>query len=374
MPDFFPTPNLPQGLAEETIRLAAARGEASPWVALARAAGTVGQGIAAKRAQGGPMLTPDQAAAIGLPSMVPGAPLPGGAQGPVQPRPLSDVFPKGVPMSLAENILQRKTQADSAREATSRIIGAAGIKAGAEQEKINIPVTDTTRALFQKAGLPLSEDTKTVRHEDYDAALKQVLGQQTAASREKAAGTRAGMAIENQWQKFSKDADVAQASSRTLVGTAATINARADRALQSLKAKELTNEQAAGIAADIAGILKGATPDEQAMKEQGYGTLYSRAQSLVQYVTGKPQDSVPEPIKKKLKETILELKKVDNQILKNHADSLRTKYAPLFKSDSKRAEEIYGGVMKTTRGVGEESSKAPHEMSNEELLQALNAQ
>lgn len=366
MPEFLPTPQLPQGLAEETSRLIAAR--VNPWVTLAQ---SVAQGYSASRQRQAehPVLTPDQAAALGLPSTVPGAVGADGKPGP--DRPLADVFPKGVPMSLAENMLQRKTQADAAREATARMLGAAGIKAGAETEKLTIPVTDTTRALFQKAGLPLDQNAQTVRHEDYEAALKHVLGAQTAAGKKDAAAAKAATGLETQWQKFAKDADVAQASSRTLIGTAGSINARADRALQSLKSKTLTNEQAAGIAADIAGILKGATPDEQAMKEQGYGTLYGRAAGLVQYVSGNPQDAVPDAIKKKLKDTILELKKVDNRILQDHADSLKSKYAPLFKADPKRAGDIQGGVMKTTRGVAEEAAKAPHEMSNEELLEAL---
>jgi hypothetical protein len=370
VPDFLPTPQMPQGLAEETLRLAAARGENNPWVALAKSAGQIanaaGQAELDRRAKAATMLTPDQSKAIGINTTVPG-PMPPGAQGPGQP---INAFPKGVPMSLAENMLQRKTQEDIARETTSRALGAAGVKATAEQDKLNIPVTDTTKALFTQAGLPLSDDAKTVRHEDYEAALKKVLGDQANKGKKDAAAAKAGASQELNWQKFAKDADVAQASSRTLVGTAASINARADRSLQILKGKQVTNQQAAGIAADIAGILKGSTPDEQSMKEQGYGTLYSRAAGLAQYITGNPTDAVTEPIKKKLKDTILELKKVDNQILKNHADSLKEKYAPLFKADPERAKKIHGGVQKTTEGVAD-AEKAPQEMSDEEIKAAL---
>lgn len=348
MPDFLPTPQMPVGLAEETIRLAAARGQNNPWAALAQAVGQAGEGAVkglTARANK-PVLTPDQMIAMGLPGTVPGAPLPSGQQGPIQPRPLSQVFPQGAPMSLAENMLQRKTQRDIADETTTRVLGSAGLKADSASEKLNIPVTDTTKALFQKAGLPLDDGAQNVRHEDYEAALKKVLAQDSFASKKDAAGAKAGVAQEKEWQKFAKDANLAQASSRTMAGTAYSINARADRALKSLKSKTMTNEQAAGVAADIAGILKGSTPDEQAMKEQGYGTLYSKAAGLAQFFTGKPKDAVTEPIKDKLRETIMELKEVDNKILKNHADSLQDKYTPLFKADPDRAKRIHGSVLK----------------------------
>lgn len=135
MPEFLPTPQLPTGLAEETIRLTAQRGENNPWVALAKAAGTIGQGFAARRAREGPTLTPEQAIAIGLPSSVPGAPLPNGAQGPVQPVNLSTAFPNGISRDLAENVLQRRTQENVAKEMTGRAFGVQDKKTELAQNK-----------------------------------------------------------------------------------------------------------------------------------------------------------------------------------------------------------------------------------------------
>lgn len=348
--DYIPQPQLPHGLAEALIRLKSQAGD--PWANLAQSLGnSVNQGLQQRRVnQANAPLNQDQQAAMGITSPAP-------TTGPVQPgqSPLTQrgggpAFAGGMPRDLATQILQRQTQESIAKETTSRMMGIQGLRNDQADSKVNIPVTDTTKALFKKAGLPIDDGATTVRHEDYEAALKQVLGDKAISGKKDAAAIKAASAStksdEKTWQSYAKDADISQASSRTLLGTAATVNARADRALETLKSKIVTNEQAAGVAADIAGILKGATPDEQAMREQGYGTLYSRVQAMKQYITGKPKDAVTEDIKIKLRETIADLKKVDNKIIRDHADALPNKYSGLAKSDPERFKKIQESILK----------------------------
>ncbi len=371
MAEWIPQPQLPSGLAAQNGQMAMQNAQIIPQ-AIQNALANVFAGLQKRHELQQQMLSPEQAQAIagGMPPTMPGQPLANGAIGPVQPIQTSSLFPNGMNMGALKLM---GDQIGASRFAQAAGIRNTGMQSLEDQKAEHQKALEALKAQHAKeladAKLNAPVDINDADKENYKIAYGKDLDKNmsiTAAQRKQiadaakaktTAAASSGKGEEKQWQMFAKDANPAQASSRTLIGTAASVNTRADRALTSLSSKTMTNEQAAGVAADIAGILKGATPDEQAMKEQGYGTLYSKAMAMKQYLTGKPQDAVPDAIKAKLRETIMELKGVDNEIIKNHHDSLKVKYQPLLQKDPARAGQMLDSLMKTTQIAGQGKAK-----------------
>lgn len=281
MPEFLPTPQLPTGLAEETLRLAAQQGAANPWAALAQAVGTATQGLAEGaryRSQRGPILSPEQLDALGIlpPTRAPGPALPGKPPPTMTPS-AKTVFPQGAPMSLAENLLQRRVQLEKQQQ----VADLAG-------QKLEIPITDTTRALFKKAKMPLDPNATTVRHEEYEAAVKAAAG----------LGGGTNMGIKDLQFKDKRMTQLGEALdfSKQRAGAGATSKLAFDRAerLESLasayKDGNLDSRQIEELAIGMNSMLSGAqTGAEAQVRALVPKTYRGDAQKIKEWLTNEPQ-------------------------------------------------------------------------------------
>lgn len=360
MPDYIPQIQLPQGMAENLIRLQSQAND--PWAALAQHLGQTFSGALQQRAalqrqqqsQNNNTITADQAQSLGIiPPSFPGKQLPEGQQGPVQQRTPESVFPRGIQMSLAEQIMRQRNIADIA-----------GAKGKFAEEKLNIPRTQTVDALFERAGLPLDPKATTVRHEDYDAAVKTILSQQSISgkkeaetSREKAASTKIGMADEKLWETLNRQVNPINAPRGSLLGQAGQGNARADRALTTLSSKTITPQQVQAVVSDFAGIMQGGAPHENALREMGFGNLSTRWTNMMQYITSKPQAiNTPEVINQ-LRTMITEIKDVDNQIINNNLDVVEQTHSGLVTKDPERWQRVRSQILKSTLSPSEQKKK-----------------
>ena len=104
-------------------------------------------------------------------------------------------------------------------------------------------------------------------------------------------------------------------SSRTTVGIIGRTSLAANRALTTLSRPDVTNQEAGNVMADIASIYQGGNPTDAGMSHQNYQTLYGKAQGLVQMITGKPQDAVPDAIKQRLISTLNDMKGQNGQLM-----------------------------------------------------------
>lgn len=172
-------------------------------------------------------------------------------------------------------------------------------------------------------------------------------------------GVRQDQFDQKQWEEINKRTNPNIATKGSLLGTAGTVNARADRALQTLNSKQVTNQMLAGVAADIAGILKGGTPDQQAEKEQGYGSLYGDIIKAESYLSGVPKDAVADPkLIEHLRDRVNELKKVDNKIIQDNLTSAENVFGPTInRSDKSRQQwdRHKQSILATTAGIQEQS-------------------
>jgi hypothetical protein len=150
------------------------------------------------------------------------------------------------------------------------------------------------------------------------------------------------------WTEIEKRHNPTAAPRGTLLGIAGQANASADRALRTLSSKVVTNQAARGVEADIAKILKGAAPDHQDMVNQSYQTTYGQIQALIQKISGKPQDGVPQPILDELRRRVLELKDVDNKIIKDNLSIAEITNRTAIQKDPARWQEFTRRVLGTT--------------------------
>lgn len=120
---------------------------------------------------------------------------------------------------------------------------------------------------------------------------------------------------QRQWTALTNKFNPSVVSSRSALGMASNGNLRADRAMSTLQQPMVTNAQIGNVLADLAGIYQGGAPTQFGMHEQQYTTAYQQLQNLLQYVTAKPQNVVTPEIKKKVYDTIMDLKKVNNDYM-----------------------------------------------------------
>lgn len=289
--DFIPQAQLPYGMAEQLIRLKSQSGDA--WAALAQHLGqTVGGALQNRAEQQQKTLTPEQLDAIRSYTTQPsGRQIPGQngdpgitiGQSANQPLDKS-MFPRGIPapgMQLIEQANKNKESEALARMTTDRIMGAQGLKNDAASNKVNIPVTDTTRALFKKAGLPLADDTTTVRHEDYDAAVKTALGAQKSSGKSDPSNKRL--------TAFSEALDENKGRAGAF-GTSKTVFDRAERLeslatnLPNLRSSEI-EELAIGLNAMLSGSNTGAQEQVKALVPN---TAWGNAKKFKEWFTNEP--------------------------------------------------------------------------------------
>jgi len=112
-------------------------------------------------------------------------------------------------------------------------------------------------------------------------------------------------ADQKSWEKIVKATDPGAASSRSSFGIAASGNAKADRALDSLQNNKIfTNQDLQNALADVDSIYQGGAPSDSAMKRGDYESIRQRLAQMRQFVTGRPTDAVPPQIRQHIIENL----------------------------------------------------------------------
>lgn len=342
MPDFFPAPQLPQGLAEEVLRLASQRGQNNPWVAALQAASQTAQGYASGRQRSAEnFMTPQQANSL---APAPGM-LPSGVAGP-QPRPTFDPAQfKRVPVSLVEQMSKQREAEALNRMTTERMIGVQGIKGNQSMDAKDLQAQHAKEL----------EDLKA-KHAQELAGIKGTISKDAKAQ---TLNVRDQQFWEKQWVDTGKDMDLGKASSRSPLGVAVSNNMKAGRALKLLDAKlkdqkyKFTPQDLSLITTDLTAMMKGGSPDEELLRQQQYGNISSQATGLIQRLSSSPQDlNVPE-VKQHLRDIIKSIVEVDNQVINDHVSSVESTRADVIGKRPKDWEKIKA---KALSHVQEESS------------------
>jgi hypothetical protein len=121
-----------------------------------------------------------------------------------------------------------------------------------------------------------------------------------------------------------------------LLRWAGLINAKADRALAIIHPPggRVTAQRLTGALADIASIMKQGTPTDQDMKHQEYGTFMESFSRVLTKISGSPSGLVPDSIVQEVKSIIMEIKEVDNKIIRGEIAQAKITYREDFKQDS----------------------------------------
>lgn len=127
---------------------------------------------------------------------------------------------------------------------------------------------------------------------------------------------------QKEWDKIEKESNPLTTSGRSGLGMAAKADYNANRALVTLSKPVVTNQEAANVMADIAQIYQGGSPTEYGMSHQGYNSLYQRITGTMQYLTGQPQDSLPDAVKQRLLGVLKEMKTTNSAVIKQQLDHL----------------------------------------------------
>ncbi len=361
MPEYLPALNLPTGMAEKLIDAKSRIND--PWAALAQNLGqTVNQSIgqyAARKANA--PLTPEQIAAV-------------------QKGQVPTGLTREQGLSLAE------------KQAASR----------AALGKTIVPVTDSVREVYKLAGHTLNPEDTQVSAREFDAFSKLAQGSvkdHTAATADllknypglAKMGYQEGDRIPNRfiseqskpttgaslkdaqfkernWINLGKELDLSKASSRTPLGVAVTNNQKAGRAMDLLNRKgTYTPQDQSLITTDLTAMMKGGSPDEELLRQQQYGSLYSNGVSLLQRISSSPQDlNVPE-VRQHLKEVIQGIVKVDNQAIKGHLESLEDTYQDVIKARPKDWEKAKA---KAYKAIHEDSASSTSGGPDDAALQS----
>lgn len=156
---------------------------------------------------------------------------------------------------------------------------------------------------------------------------------------------------QKEWDKIVKDTNPLTASSRSTLGMASKANFQADRALVTLSKPVVTNQEAGNVMADVSAIYQTGSPTQYGMSHQEYATLYGKIQGALQAVTGKPQDALPEAVKKRLTDVLHDMKGTNSLVLKQQLDFTEKGKARIIKK--------FPGEWKDIRATLENNPDAP---------------
>lgn len=171
---------------------------------------------------------------------------------------------------------------------------------------------------------------------------------------------------QKEWDKIDKEANPLTTSGRTGLGMAARADYNANRALVTLNKSMVTNQEAANVMADIAQIYQGGSATQYGMSHQGYDSLYQKLKGVQQYITGKPEDSVPTEIKSRLIGVLNEMKQTNKAVFKqqlDHIERAQPKVISKFSNEWKSVREnlengIAGGPTTPPPGGFDEAKQA----------------
>lgn len=165
--------------------------------------------------------------------------------------------------------------------------------------------------------------------------------------REQANKIREEQFNESQWNKLGKSINSLQSGSRSAVGMAAVGNQRAARALQLLNDPNMTPQLLDYVNTDLGGIMQGGAPHVEQLNRSDMGrNLVTKWANLKQMILSKPESiNLPET-RELLKNTIMGIMQVDNEVLDTNLGIEKEAYLRAIQSDPKRFDRMIGAANK----------------------------
>lgn len=156
---------------------------------------------------------------------------------------------------------------------------------------------------------------------------------------------------EDTWIKLGDKVNSLRQSSRSAVGAAAIANQRADRALQVLADKGASPQQLDYAMTDLAAIFQNGSPHETALNRQQYNTLKTKFINLKTFLTSNPSAANQPEIQQQLKNTVNEIKRVDNKIISDNLGVEGIAFEGLIRRNPDRWKRMTEAVQGTTTGL-----------------------
>lgn len=123
---------------------------------------------------------------------------------------------------------------------------------------------------------------------------------------------------DKEWGKLVDTVNPQKASSRSTLGIASQGNLKADRAIVTLNKPTVTKAELGNVMADVASIYQGGAPTDTGMSHQDWSTAFGKVMGNLQFLTGNPQDAVPEPIKQRILTDLNDLKAINQRSISNN--------------------------------------------------------
>lgn len=239
---------------------------------------------------------------------------------------------------LYEKGLSYKTAADAKR--SERAQKAAELQLQIEKLSTDHteydPTTGKTTVFQGKRGIKVGTDQYGDPRIDYGADYNQG----TIPTK---VGNSSGANQDNKlWYQLTKESNPTTASSRSVLGMAATGTAKAQRADAVLARPDATPQDIAAAVKDLGSIFQGGAPTDSGTHELEYNTLATKWANLQTLVTSNPAAVNSPQIKQHMRDIIKELNDVNQRTINDNFDYQELAHPELIASHRKAWDAIRG--------------------------------
>lgn len=196
------------------------------------------------------------------------------------------------------------------------------------------PLTPETRAKLKAKGYTFPPEQESVPYSTLNTALKA-----------DANGIKIGASDDKMWMQVTRQTDPSIALRGSLLGIVGQNNARANRALIVLQNPKATPQDISFAVTDLAGIMQGGAPHESQMKQQNYGTLISDLAKWKQYLSNNPTAASNPEIRKKLMQTVSDIKAIDNRVIGDHLNAFELSMRGFLSKDPQKWLDYKNRIM-----------------------------
>jgi len=206
-------------------------------------------------------------------------------------------------------------------------------------------ISKNTAAASESNALAKKNSTPPMSEAD---KLKKIEDEAAARTRGNGMGDRNTQA---EWDKLNRQTNPSVAPRGSLLGVAAQNNSRADRALSNLNDPKMVTQQLDAVTTDIAGVMQGGNPHESGIAGQNFNNILTRWAGLKSQLTAQPQSISAPATVAKLKQIVMDIKRVDNKII---TDNLRTNaiaFKGIIQKDPSRWSDYQKSVLETTQAA-----------------------
>ena len=153
---------------------------------------------------------------------------------------------------------------------------------------------------------------------------------------------------QKEWDKIAKDGNAATASGRTPLGVAARSNLYVSQALQTLNNPVVT-------VADAANAINamGSAFGEAGRVDPSYNTLFSGVQGILQKISGKPTDALPNDIKAHIVQQLQGIERNNKALISKNLDYLEKSQPKIIGKHQDEWQGIRQSLEGATQGAGE---------------------